>query len=142
MGEHSPFLDHSFVAKDALEDIRRAKAIIQSEKVDVNTRNSYGLTPLDYLIFNTRAHLLHASWDPRIVHKRTIYSYDIVDIYLTKAILDRGGIMSTDDLGTILSFLPDRRGHRGIIAKLLEAEDAAARDAIISDFESRKKRKR
>ena len=114
MGEHSPFLDLTFVAKDALEDVRRAKAIIQSEKVNVNTRNSYGFTPLDYLIYNPRAHI-HT---PRIVHNRTIYSYDIVDIYLTKAILDKGGIMATDDLGTILSFLPDRRGHRGIIAEL------------------------
>ena len=50
MGEHSPFLDFTFEAEDAPEDIRRAKAIIQSEKVDVNTRNSYGFTPLDYLL--------------------------------------------------------------------------------------------
>ena len=113
--------------------LSRLKAILKSEKVDVGALNSLRIAPLYYLIYNPN-HLQRF-----YNHRRLDFQYDKFDLQLAAAFLDAGASVADSRLN--IYALPDRRGYRGTLVKLLQAENKAERDAIIANLMSRKRKR-
>ena len=114
--------------------IQRLEILLQNEKVNVNVENEHGRTPLFTLFrrmnkmnFDYRNHVL-SNTDG----KKKFYRYKEIELRVAKALLDAGASTETVDVNV----LPDREGHRGIMADLIEAKDKAARDIVISRLDS------
>ena len=133
MGSYNPIFEELQNAIEPSVLIQRLETLLQHSKVDVNAENEHGRTPLftifrkmNKLNFDYRNHEL-SSKDG----KRKFYRYKEIELHVVKALLDAGA--STESVNVDL--LPDREEHnRGTMAKLIEAEDKAARDAIIADL--------
>ena len=104
-----------------------------SGKVDVGALNSLRIAPLYYLIYNP-SHLQRF-----YNHRRLDFQYDTFDLQLAAAFLDAGASVADSHLN--IYALPDRRGYRGTLVKLLQAENKAERDAIIANLMSRKRKR-
>lgn len=133
IGQGCPFYDtiRSSIGDTSL--LSRLKAILKSEKVDVGALNSLRIAPLYYLIYNPN-HLQRF-----YNHQRLYFKYDTFDLQLAAALLDAGASVTDSHLN--IYALPDRRGYRGTLVKLLQAENKAERDAIITNLMSRKRKR-
>jgi len=133
IGQGCPFYDtiRSSIGDTAL--LSRLKDILMSGKVDVGALNSLRIAPLYYLIYNP-SHLQRF-----YNHRRLDFQYDTFDLQLAAAFLDAGASVADSHLN--IYALPDRRGYRGTLVKLLQAENKAERDAIIANLMSRKRKR-
>ena len=117
--------------------IQRLEVLLQNEEVNVDVENEHGRTPLFTLFrrmnkmnFDYRNHVL-SNTDG----KKKFYRYKEIELRVAKALLDAGASTNNIDI----TVLPDREGHRGIMADLIEAKDKAARDAVISRLDNQDK---
>ena len=135
MGSYNPIFEELQKSIEPIALIKRLETLLQHTKVDVNAENEHGRTPLftifrkmNKLNFDYRNHVL-SSKDS----KRKFYRYKEIELYVVKALLDAGASTESVDI----DLLPDQEEHnRGTMAKLVEAEDKAARDAIIAGLSS------
>ena len=115
----------SDVILDALDtsgselDALRIKQLLDRPEVDVNEEDRHGHTPL---------------W--HIVNSGNKFTRN--DLLIVKTFLDAGAETENIDL----SELPDRRGYRGTLCKLIDAGSRPARDDIIASLRPLGKRKR
>ena len=133
IGQRCPAYDviRSTIGDTAL--LSRLKAILKSGTVDVNALNSLRFPPLYYLIYDPNT-------AKRFYNRRRLdFQYDTFDLELAAAFLDSGASVADSHLN--IYALPDRRGYRGTLVKLLEAENKAERDMIISNLKSRKRKR-
>ena len=113
--------------------LSRLKDILKSGKVDANALNSLRFPPLYYLIYDPDT-------AKRFYNRRRVdFTYDAFDLELVAAFLDAGASVADSHLD--IYALPDRRGYRGTLVMLLEAENKAERDKIISNLKSRKRKR-
>ena len=135
LGSYNPIFEELQKVIEPHALTKRLETLLQHNNVNVNAENEHGRTPLftifrkmNKLNFDYRNHVL-SSKDG----KRKFYRYKEIELYVVKALLDAGA--STESINVDL--LPDRDEHnRGTMAKLIEAEDKAARDAIIAGLSS------
>ena len=130
MASYNPIFDSLQNMIEPAVLIQRLEVLLQNEKVDVNVENEHGRTPLftlfrrmNKLKFDYRNHVLSNSDG-----KKKFYRYKEIELRVAKALLDAGASTNSIDV----TVLPDREGHRGIMADLIEAKDKGARDAVIS----------
>ena len=114
----------SDVILDALDDsdseldVFRIKQLLDRAEVDVNEEDRHGRTPL---------------W--HIVNSGNNFTRN--DLMIVKTFLDAGA--ETEDID--LTELPDRRGYRGKLCKLIEARNQSARDDIIGSLRPLKRKR-
>ena len=112
------------IITDALNDtdldVMRIKQLLDKGSDVMNAEDRHGNTPL---------------W--HIVHTDSDESFSRNDLMLAKCFLDSGA--STN--GIDLTELPNRRGYRGKMASLIEAEDRAARDKVIASLRPLKRKR-
>ena len=114
----------SDVILDALDDsdseldVLRIKQLLDRAEVDVNEEDRHGRTPL---------------W--HIVNSGNNFTRN--DLMVVKTFLDAGA--ETEDID--LTELPDRRGYRGKLCKLIEARNQSARDDIIGSLRPLKRKR-
>ena len=114
----------SDVILDALDtsgsqlDAIRIKHLLDRPEVDVNEEDRHGHTPL---------------W--HIVNSGNKFTRN--DLLIVKTFLDAGAETESIDL----SELPDRRGYRGTLCKLIDAGSRSARDDIIASLRPLKRKR-
>lgn len=114
----------SDVILDALDDsdseldVLRIKQLLDRAEVDVNEEDRHGRTPLWHIV-NSGNHFTRN------------------DLMVVKTFLDAGAETESIDL----TELPDRRGYRGKLCKLIEAESRSARDEIIASLRPLKRKR-
>jgi len=114
----------SDVILDALDtsdselDVLRIKQLLDRAEIDVNEEDRHGHTPL---------------W--HIVNSGNNFTRN--DLLMVKLFLDAGAETESIDL----TELPDRRGYRGTLCKLIEAGSRSARDDIVASLRPLKRKR-
>lgn len=114
----------SDVILDALEtseselDVLRIKQLLDRAEIDVNEEDRHGRTPLWHIVNSDN-------------------NFTRNDLLVVKTFLDAGAETESIDL----TELPDRRGYRGKLCKLIEAGSRSARDDIIASLRPLKRKR-
>lgn len=136
LGTPNPVFEEIFNAIDTSVFLERLETLLRHSRVDVDVRNDeegVGYTPLENIFWGVHKRDPNARWG----EGNRCGNYSKIDLRIAKAFLDAGA--STDFLD--LDQLPDRRNARKMKA-LIEAEDKAARDAVISSLDSLKRKRK